>query len=98
MYITHMPGALRVQKMASEPPGTGVMGDYEPPCWFWEQNPGLRQEQRVLPTTDPPSVQLSLLLFLGSVPIGFPNRNNSVVSEGIKQSVGQYYHPVSGGS
>lgn len=87
MYVHHtIPGALRVQKMALDHPGTRVMGGCESPCWFWEQNPGLLKEQKVLLTTDP-SFQLSLLLVLDSVPVGFPNGSNSVVSEGIKQPV-----------
>lgn len=28
--------------------GAGVPGAFEPPCWCWEQNPGLLEEGPVL--------------------------------------------------
>lgn len=34
-----MPGARQGQKRALDPPGTGVKGNGEMPCWCWELNP-----------------------------------------------------------
>lgn len=45
-YIMCVPGANpRRLEEGIESPGTGVRKDSQPPCWCWEPNPGLLQEQ-----------------------------------------------------
>lgn len=46
--------------------GTGVKGDCESPCGYWESNPDLLEEQHVL-LTDESSLQPLSMIFRGFV-------------------------------
>lgn len=65
----YMPGALRGQKRAlrSPPPpraGAKATDGYEPPCGYWELNPGPLQEQPVFLTTETKATILTYVLAL----------------------------------
>ena len=44
---------LRDQKRALDPPGSGVIGGCEQPCWSWGLNLGSLREQQVLLSNGP---------------------------------------------
>lgn len=54
-------------------PGTGLTDGWELPCGCWESKLGLPQEQQVLLTVEPSSLQLSVL----SLNLGPHSRSNS---------------------
>jgi hypothetical protein len=51
MWFACVPGAHWGQKKALDAPGTRITDGREPPCGFWEPNPGSLLEQQVLLTT-----------------------------------------------
>lgn len=59
-----VPGALRGQNRILGFPGVGVIDDYEPPCGFWESNPGSLQEQQGFLTTETSQQPHSFLFIL----------------------------------
>lgn len=61
-------------------PGTGVIDSWEPPCGFWELNPGPLQEQRVLLLATEPVLQpLGVLFNHGFIYHCVPARHPSLV-------------------